>query len=206
VKLSRAPLISAALNRHGAQLGSLESPMAIGPEAPWIGATVTRAAAAASGLSEQEIESRVMVRASRREVLTRRNNPVKFDALICAVALRESIGSTDVMTEQLRSLVDMAKRRSNVTIRVVPLGVGWHPGFAGPFVLYDFPDAPPVVHFEHYSSGAFVPDADDVQAYRGAVDRLREIAMSPAASTRLIAQVANEMEHSRDERHALAQE
>ncbi|GAB3434963.1 hypothetical protein GCM10027436_12540 [Actinophytocola sediminis] len=79
-------------------------------------------------------------------------------------------------------------------MRVVPLRVGWHPGFAGPFVLYDFPDAPPVVHFEHYSSGAFVPNADDVQAYRGAVDRLREIAISPAASTRRIAEIATEME------------
>ncbi|MPZ85373.1 MAG: helix-turn-helix domain-containing protein [Actinophytocola sp.] len=154
-----------------------------------------RATAVAGGLPEGEVESRVMVRNGRREVITRRNDPVMFEALICEVALREVIGGTEVLAEQLRWLGDMAKRK-NVTVRVVPLGVGWHPGFAGPFVLYDFPDAPPVVHFEHYSSGAFVPDADDVQAYRGAVDRLREIAMSPAASTRHIAEVAKEMEHT----------
>ena len=45
------------------------------------------------------------------------------------------------------------------------------------------------------SSGAFVPDADDVQAYREAVERLRDIAMSPTVSTRLIAEIANELEH-----------
>ncbi|MGH3761637.1 helix-turn-helix domain-containing protein [Actinophytocola sp.] len=158
-----------------------------------------RAVAAAAGLPEGEIESRVMVRNSRREVITRRNSPVVFEALICEVALREVIGSTEVLAEQLRWLIDMAKRK-NVTVRVVPLRVGWHPGFAGPFVLYDFPDAPPVLYFEHYSSGAFVPDADDVQAYREAVERLHEIAMSHTASTRLITDIAKEwsMRHERD--------
>lgn len=154
-----------------------------------------RAAATARGLPVGEIEARVMVRTSRREVITRRNDPVVFEALIGEVALREVIGGTEVLAEQLRWLGEVAKR-GNVTIRVVPLRVGWHPGFAGPFVLYDFPDAPPVVHFEHYSSGAFVPDADDVSAYRGAVDRLREVAMSPAASARKIGEIAKEMEQT----------
>jgi transcriptional regulator with XRE-family HTH domain len=153
-----------------------------------------RAIGVAGGLPSQEIESRVMVRVSRREVVTRRKDPVEFEALICEVALREAIGGPEVMAEQLRWLGTMAKRK-NITVRVVPLGVGWHPGFAGPFVLYDFTDAPPVMYFEHHSSGAFVPDADDVQAYREAVDRLREIAMSPTASARLIAEIAKEMEH-----------
>lgn len=152
-----------------------------------------RAIATANRFTDQETESRVMVRNSRREVITRRSDPVTFEALICEVAVREVIGDADVMVEQLRWLGEMAKRK-NVTVRVVPLGVGWHPGFAGPFILYDFPDAPPTIHFEHHSSGAFVPDADDVLAYRVAVDRLRELAMSPTASARLIAETAKEME------------
>src|SRR2546430_4709002 len=90
-----------------------------------------RAIAIANRFSEQDIESRVMVRNSRREVVTRRTNPVRFEALICEVALREVIGGAEVMAEQLRWLGDMAKRE-NVTVRVVPLRVGWHPGFAGP--------------------------------------------------------------------------
>lgn len=154
-----------------------------------------RATAVASGLPAGEVESRVMVRNSRREVITRRTSPVVFEALIGEVALREVIGSTEILVEQLRWLGDMAKRK-NVTVRVVPLRVGWHPGFAGPFVLYDFPDAPPVVHFEHYSSGAFVPHSDNVQAYREAVERLRDKAMSPTASAKLIAQIAHDMEQA----------
>lgn len=153
-----------------------------------------RAIARASGLSDHETEQRVMVRMSRQEVITRRN-PVEFTAFIGEAALREPIGETEVMVDQLRDLNRKARLR-NVVIRIVRLGVGWHPGSAGPFVLYEFPDAPPVVHFEHFSSGAFVPDSADVDAYRWAIEYLEKVAMSPAATTRLIAEIADEMERT----------
>jgi transcriptional regulator with XRE-family HTH domain len=157
-------------------------------------ADYARAIAKASGLSEPQIEQRVMVRMSRREIITRRN-PVEFLALIGEAALREPIGEPDVMIDQLRYLIELADR-PNVELRVIKLGVGWHPGFAGPFVVFTFPDAPPVIHFEHFSSGAFVPDAADVGAYSGAVEVMKNVAMSPAATTGLIAEIAHEMEQA----------
>ncbi|MBA8824837.1 hypothetical protein FHX42_002184 [Saccharopolyspora lacisalsi] len=155
-------------------------------------ADYARAISTASGLSTQEVEPRVMLRVGRREVITQRN-PVCFLALVGEDALRDRIGTPQVMSEQLRYLLELSAR-DNVTIRSVPPRVGWHPGLAGPFVLYEFPDSPAVVHFEHYSSGAFVPDNDDVQAYRKAVDSIREVAMSPASTTELIAKIADETE------------
>jgi transcriptional regulator with XRE-family HTH domain len=153
-----------------------------------------RAIAAASGLASHEIELRVMVRISRREVFTRRKpEPVRFDALISEAVIHEPIGQPGVMVDQLRYLAEMAER-TNITIQIIPLRVGWHPGWAGPFVLYRFPDAPPLVHFEHYRSGAFVPDQDDVAEYFKATDTLRELAMSPDVSAGLIAETANKME------------
>ncbi|GGJ05298.1 transcriptional regulator [Saccharopolyspora subtropica] len=153
-----------------------------------------RAVSIAGGLPAHEVESRVMLRIARREVVVRKN-PVHFLALIGEDALRDNIGTTETMREQLQYLLELGSR-DNVTIRVVPPRIGWHPGLVGPFVLYDFPDSPSVVHFEHYSSGAFVPDADDVQAYRGAIDRILSVSLSPAASAKLIAQVHDEMESS----------
>lgn len=154
-----------------------------------------RAIGKASGLSVAEIEQRVMVRMSLQEVITRRD-PVNLLAFIGEAALREPIGEIEVRIDQLRHLNKISRQRRNVVIRVIRLGVGWHPGTAGPFVLYDFPDAPPVLHFEHFSSGAFVPDAADVEAYRRAVTMMDEVAMSPAASTRLIAEIADELERT----------
>ncbi|GAA4837963.1 helix-turn-helix domain-containing protein [Saccharopolyspora rosea] len=145
----------------------------------------TRAIKCVGGLPESDTELRVMLSASRREVITKRN-PVDFVAFIGEVALSEPIGSCEVMAEQLNYLIELAGR-SNVAIRIVPLGTGWHPGFAGPFVFYEFPDASPVVHFEHHSSGAFIPAAHDVEEYRKAIRWIDDLAMSEDDSTRFIA-------------------
>jgi transcriptional regulator with XRE-family HTH domain len=152
-----------------------------------------RAISRSDGFSTNDMELRVMVSASRCEVITRRREPTRFVALIGETGLHEVLDSNEVMVEQLRHLLDMA-RRPNITVRVVPLHVGWHPGWNGPFIVYDFPSSPPVVYFEHYSSGAFIPDEHDVRSYRRAVERISEVALSPDESMRLIEKVATELE------------
>ncbi|MCX2734291.1 helix-turn-helix transcriptional regulator [Saccharopolyspora sp. NFXS83] len=154
----------------------------------------SRAVSAAGGLTADETERRATVRAGRREIILR-DEPVRFTALIGQHGISDRIGTPPVMQDQLHFLLELAER-DNVTIQVVPPRVGWHPGLAGPFVLYDFPDSPAVVHFEHYSSGAFVPDDDDVQAYRQAVSRILELALSPADTIDLITESASELERS----------
>lgn len=141
-------------------------------------------------LSAADIESRVFVRLGRREILTRRN-PIQLHALIGEAALRCPVGSAEVMADQLSYLLEVTQLPS-ITVRVIPAAAGWHPGLHGPFVLYDFPDAPPVLHFEHYSSGAFVPDEKDVAAYRAAIATLNHEAMSTEDSYDFIAKIAIE--------------
>ena len=155
-----------------------------------------RAIITAGELADHEVEHRVMLRLGRREIITRRE-PVEFDALIGEAALRDVIGDNQLMAEQLRFLVELAAR-PNVTIQVMPSQRGWHPGLSGPFVRYEFPDTTPVMHFEHFSSGAFVFDDYDVQTYRTAIETMREIAMSPQASAEHIANLAEEHEHAHE--------
>lgn len=93
-----------------------------------------RAMMTAAGLSSCEAEKRVMVRINRREVLTTRDDPLKFESLISEAVLHEPLDSDDIMADQLRHMIEMTKR-PNVTIRVIPLHIGWHPGWSGPFVL-----------------------------------------------------------------------
>ncbi len=157
-------------------------------------ADYARALAMASGLPLNEVEGRVMLRMGRAEVITRRQ-PVEFHALIAEDAVRERIAIPEVMADQLRHLLAIAAR-PNITIQIVPPHIGWHPGLLGPFVLYDFPEAPPVVHFEHYSSGAFVLDEDDVQEYRAAVKTICGMARTPAQSTEFLAEIAESLEHT----------
>ncbi len=70
-------------------------------------------------------------------------------------------------------------------------------------MLYEFSDAPPYVHFEHYSSSAFVTDSNDVDAYRKALDMIGEYALNQSKSIDLIAQTIVE-EHQNDEPEILA--
>ncbi|WP_338599185.1 helix-turn-helix transcriptional regulator [Saccharopolyspora sp. SCSIO 74807] len=157
-------------------------------------ADYARAIATASGLPAHEVERRVTIRVGRREVITRRN-PVQFTALIGEDAIRDRIGPPEVMADQLHHVLDCLER-DNITVQVVRRCIGWHPGIAGPFVLYEFTDSPAVVHLEHFSSGAFVPDNDDVEAYRGAVESIGHIALSAAETTRFIKKLADEKERT----------
>lgn len=158
-------------------------------------ADYSRAILEAIGLAEQDLDARAGVRASRGEVLGKRD-PVRFEALISEVVVREPIGSPQIMRSQVAHLLDMLGE-PNVTIRVVPLRVGWHPGWSGPFVVYDFPNAPSAVHFEHYGSGVFVPVEHDVREYRKALRTMRDIAMNPVDSAVHLTKALEEWEAGR---------
>lgn len=144
------------------------------------------------GQETPEAEAKVRLRISRRDGLTKRN-PVRLTALLSEMALHQIIGGREVMVEQMHYLLKMAEL-DTIELRVVQVGEGWHPGLAGPFVVYDFPAAPSIVHLEHHRNGAFLDNADDVAAYQDAADRVRQVAMSPDDSLKLIADVANRME------------
>lgn len=145
------------------------------------------------GSSSPDAEAKVSLRLSRRDALTRPRDPVRLTALLSEMALQQVIGGAEVMRDQLRYLLTVAELPT-VTLQVVPIRSGWHPGLAGPFVLYDFPGAPSIVHLEHHRNGAFVYDVEDVAAYKDAADKVREPAMTTEDSTKLIAEVVDSKE------------
>jgi len=138
-------------------------------------------------------EARVVLRAGRRDVLTRRD-PVELIALIDSEVLVRPVAPRDVMIDQLRYLLEMGER-PNVTIQVVSsTRPGWHPGLAGPFELIEFKKAPPVVHLEHHRSSAFLWEGDDVREFADAANEVRKVAMTPAESAEAIAWIVNGQE------------
>lgn len=147
-----------------------------------------------AGDGDSETEPRVLLRAGRRDILTK-TDPTRMHAMIGEPALHVRIGGDHIHTEQLRNLLKLARDLDNLTVQVVRTALDWHPGMAGPFVLYDFPDSPPIVHLEHHRSSAFLYETDDLTAYREAADTIRtEMAMSPEDSAGLIADVINTQE------------
>jgi transcriptional regulator with XRE-family HTH domain len=146
----------------------------------------TRAIMSAGGtMPAEEVSTRVAVRMGRREVLTRRE-PARFVGLIGEAALRQRIGSREIMAEQLGFLLEMAER-PNVDIRVMPFDSDWHPGLDGPILLIESATEAPVIHLEVRGTGLFLHTRSDVNNYRQAVDSVSEQAINAESSLTLIA-------------------
>jgi len=150
-------------------------------------------------LSPRELDGLIKVRVGRRKILTDVRDeeadlgPADYTALISENALRERVGGDRVLVEQLGYLGELAELPT-VTIYVVPSRQDWHPGLSGPFILYRFGDASPIVHLEHHRSSAFLYDEGDILAYKAAATVIRRRAMSTEDSLRFIEQVRNEVE------------
>jgi transcriptional regulator with XRE-family HTH domain len=139
-------------------------------------------------LTRAEVQARVELRLSRRPALA-----AEYTALVGEWALRQRVGGTAVLVEQLKRLVK-PRDEAPVTVRVVPIDTGWHPGLAGPFTLYNFADAPSVAYLGHHRAGQFVYDEADVTAYKVASARLRRTALSPADSVPFINAIIKKLE------------
>jgi hypothetical protein len=97
------------------------------------------------------------------------------------------------MVRQLQHLADLTKRRS-FSLRVLPSGIGWHPGLLGPFIFYDFENLPSIVFVEHFRLSAALYDEGYVVGYGTAAATLGNLAMSEQESLALIAEVIGELE------------
>jgi transcriptional regulator with XRE-family HTH domain len=136
-----------------------------------------------------DIDTRVAVRLGRCDAITR-PDPVALRALIGESVLHQSLGGQQVMLDQLRMLLQLAEL-SNIEVRVIRTDSDWHPGLEGPFSWAQFTDRGPVVHLENRISGLFLHAPDEVKRYEEAVDKVADVAMSPAETHRLVADVIN---------------
>lgn len=113
--------------------------------------------------------------------------PAHLTAFIDEGVLRRALGNQTVLDQQLDELLELG-RLDNVAIRVIPFDAEWSAALEGPFSLIrDVEGA--VVHREDRLSGLMLHEPDQVAVYEAALPRLEEVAMSPAATAELIAEV-----------------
>ncbi|MGI8308122.1 helix-turn-helix domain-containing protein [Saccharopolyspora hattusasensis] len=144
------------------------------------------ARAVMSGTPGPDMETRIAMRASRRDILVKRNPPA-FEAILMERALADPIDDPEVMVDQLRHLQKVAEL-PNVTLRVIPSMLRqWTPVHSGQFMIFEFPKAAPIVHLEHLGSAAFLTAANVVDTYQAALGTLRHAAMNPEESVEFIA-------------------
>lgn len=152
----------------------------------------TRAIMRACGVFEEDIETRLTARMGRQVILSR-TDPPQLEFAIDEGALRRRVLSARLMARQLRQISEAAEH-PNVTLRILPLSVGAHTGLDGAFTLISLPEQKSVVFLEHKLSWLFLEKDYEVGFYRNEADRLKQTALPPDESARLVATITKELD------------
>jgi transcriptional regulator with XRE-family HTH domain len=129
-----------------------------------------------------------------RQALLERDSPPRLYVVVNEAVLCRRVGGTKVMREQLRHLMEMA-RRPNVTVQVLPYTAGAHPAMTGSFIMLHFPsDGGEPTIFVEVDSGALYPDRpSDFERRTWMFGRLRDLALSHTKSMALVTRVMEEL-------------
>jgi transcriptional regulator with XRE-family HTH domain len=137
---------------------------------------------------DQQIEDTILVRADRRELLTR-DNPPKYSFVLSESALRRQFGGPTVMAEQLRHLADMALL-PNVELQVVPFNTQSYQPLSCKFTLFRFGRdmGDDIIYIELLYADAVYLDKppETVARYSELFGRLHAIALGPVESRNFI--------------------
>lgn len=140
------------------------------------------------------VDKQATIAERRQRVLTGKG-AVELITILDEAAIRRHVGGRTVMAEQLRHLVRVANR-PNVTVQLIPISAGAHPAQESPYELIEFHRIPAVVHFAHHDNTVLVDEATTVQNYRRLTRLVRESAMSPGETRRVLNETADRAERT----------
>ncbi|MDW8804365.1 helix-turn-helix transcriptional regulator [Streptomyces scabiei] len=140
-----------------------------------------------------DIDDLVAVRTNRQSLLTtpQHRDPLELWAILDEHVIRRPVGGPEVMRGQLRHLVAMAAL-PNVTLQIVPVAKGAHPGLSGAFSILEFEESPTVVYADTPAGNLYVEKKHDVRQFITSFDLLKAKALDPEESTALLQAAAEE--------------
>jgi DNA-binding XRE family transcriptional regulator len=147
--------------------------------------------------SPEEVNRTLVFAARRRELLERTD--FRFEALLSEAVLRYNVGSSTVMTEQVKHLLERSDA-PGVEIRLVrnsetrPVGL-----ISRSFHLFSFPplptsklQEPPVAFMEGFTGYLYVERDIEVTKFSREAERIRHVALSASASRDLMLRISKE--------------
>ncbi|MEV7127791.1 helix-turn-helix transcriptional regulator [Streptomyces sp. NPDC093260] len=141
-------------------------------------------------LNEEIIDQRTEARLGRQKLLTR--VPLaELSFIINEEALRDPVGSPEVMRAQWQRLLEVAALR-NVEVQVMPARRGFHPGKNGAFVVVETHEHRHVGYFESQGVGCVVSEPTEVSTFALRYGKLRSQALNVEESARLIERMVGE--------------
>ncbi|MFI6085086.1 helix-turn-helix domain-containing protein [Streptomyces sp. NPDC051217] len=146
-------------------------------------------------LPEERVEELVEARIARKALLERK--PVALIEVILEESmLRRTIGSQEVMRDQLSDLAECGKRR-NVTLQVLPLDCslgGEYAGAYGDMTLVETPEHDRLVYLEPQEECLLISDLTKASTYTQRYAKIRSQALGARESLGLIERLAGELE------------
>ncbi len=144
--------------------------------------------------SREEIESRVNLRISRQEALSRRDRPPRLWAVLDEAALRRPLGGREVMRGQIEHLIRLCGK-PNVQIQIIPFSAGGHAASGGAFTMLRFADVdlPDIVYLEQLTSALYVDKREDVDLYTVSMEQLCVQAEEPKRAPEILEEILKDM-------------
>jgi transcriptional regulator with XRE-family HTH domain len=152
--------------------------------------------AVAQHLDPKVVDRQVDLRLKRQEHVLGRDDPPEYVAILDESVVRRKVGGADIMADQLRSIVEVA-RMPNVTVQLTPLDGAVHPGLSGgSFVLLTFsdPNDQPVLEMDGPLADTVLRDDSRLlNTYQTAFERIRAAALAPTESLEMITKIADRL-------------
>ncbi|MFF4338713.1 helix-turn-helix domain-containing protein [Kitasatospora sp. NPDC001540] len=138
----------------------------------------------------EEIERRAAVRLRRQERFLAEGARARLELIVDETALRRPCGGPEVMRGQLERLAELSLRE-NVSLRVLPLGMGALAADSGAFTVLCFPepDLSDVVYVEQFTTALYLDKPAEVAEYASALERVSAAALSEEETRGLLAEL-----------------
>ncbi|GAB3660069.1 helix-turn-helix domain-containing protein [Streptomyces sparsus] len=146
---------------------------------------------AAGGLKGKELDQQVEARMSRRELLDGEDAP-RFRTIVSEAVLRTALLNTSAWREQLESLLEVAER-PNVAVQVLPFSAGPYGLDSTDVWFLRLPLGRTVAYTENAHRGDLIEENSAVEKLQGAYDAVRDLALPPAESRKLILRMLEEV-------------
>lgn len=148
-------------------------------------------------MDAQVVQQRLEARMRRRQVLDRASPP-RYRAILDEAVLHRRVGGAVVMRAQLDHVL-LCERQEKVAVQVLPFEIGEYGSVDSNFDFLEFGQESrqrPVVFVESLFSNLYQERPAEVGRYREAIERLRDAALSPRESMKLVANIRNSYEES----------
>jgi transcriptional regulator with XRE-family HTH domain len=143
------------------------------------------------GTTEGSTTERLVTERMERKAIFDQEDPPRTFLIMDEGVIRRTVGSKEIMHEQLEYLLAVSTREKT-QLQIVPYSAGYHAGLTGSLTILGFADAADIAYTESSGEGVLLEQHDRVARQAVKWDLIQGHTLSPAESRAMIQEA---MEH-----------